>query len=86
MIIVHTLCCIAHFDQILIRGLAAGRRNTVVPGLLGGTQQNTSKGNQMEERMRAVLLLLSMRTLTLANGVMSPALERITMFVKEVSE
>ena len=40
----------------------------------------------MEEGLTTVLLLLSMKALRLANGVMTPALMRIHMFVKEVSK
>jgi len=57
------------------------------PGLHGGPQQKTSmKGNQVEERPRTVLVLISMMALSLARGLMTPALMRVTMFVKEVSE
>ena len=57
------------------------------PGLHGGPQQKTSmKGNPVEGRLRTVLVFISMMALSLASGQMTPALNRIIMFVKEVSE
>ena len=65
-----------------------GRRQTdrCYPGLHGGTLQKTTKGPQKEERLRTVLLLVSMRAITLASGMIGPALMLFTIFVKEVSE
>ena len=40
----------------------------------------------MEERLRTVLVFISMMALSLASGLMTPALMRVTMSVKEVSE
>ena len=57
------------------------------PGLHGGPQQKTSmKGNQVEERLRIVLVFIWMTALSLASWQMTTALNRIIMFVKEVSE
>ena len=78
--------CIVHFGDILIRGLAAGRRNTVVLVSMVGRKKRQRKGPQLEERMRTVLLLVSLAAMRLASGGISPALLRFTMVVKEISE
>ena len=74
------------FWSNLCQGFGGRQTEHCCPGLHGGVQQKTTKGPQMEERMRTVLLFISLTTLTLASGGMAPALVRITMFVKEVSE
>merc|ERR1719153_12122 len=51
------------------------------PGLLGGPQKKTAQGIQMEERLKTVLLFISLTTLTLASGLISTALLHLTMFV-----
>ena len=79
------MACIflSHLDQ----GFGDKQTEHCCPGLHGGPQQKTSmKGNQVEERLRTVLVFISMTALSLASGQMTPALMRITMFVKEVSE
>ena len=74
---------LSHLDQ----GFGDKQTEHCCPGLHGGPQQKTSmKGNQVEERLRTVLVLISMMALSLARGLMTPALMRVTMFVKEVSE
>ena len=79
------MACIflSHVDQ----GFGDKQTEHCCPGLHGGPQQKTSmKGNQVEERPRTVLVLISMMAISLASGLMTPALNRIIMFVKEVSE
>ena len=68
----------SHLDQ----GFGGRQTEHCCPGLHGGSHKKTIKGPQMEERLRTVLIIISMRALTLVNGVISPALVRITMFVK----
>ena len=54
------------------------------PGLHGGPQQKTSmKGNQVEERLRTVLVFISMKAPRLASGSMSPALLHFSTYVKD---
>ena len=78
-----TCIFLSHLDQ----GFGDKQMEHCCPGLHGGPQQKTSmKGNQVEERLRTVLVLISMMALSLARGLMTPALMRVTMFVKEVSE
>ena len=70
----------------LDQGFGGRQTDRCCPGLHGGTHQKTSKGPQKEERLRTVLLLISVMALSLASGLMSPALMCISMFVREVSE
>ena len=69
----------ANLDQ----GFGGRQTDRCCPGLHGGPQTQTLKGIQMEERLRTVLVLFSMKTLTLASGMITPALLHITMFVKD---
>ena len=78
-----TCIFLSNFDQ----GFGDKQTEHCCPGLHGGPQQKTSmKGNQVEERLRTVLVLISTMALSLARGLTTPALMRVTMFVKEVSE
>ena len=78
-----TCIFLSHLDQ----GFGDKQMEHCCPGLHGGPQQKTSmKGNQVEERLRTVLVFISMTALSLASGQMTPALRRITMFMKEDSE
>ena len=73
----------SHLDQ----GFGDKQTEHCCPGLHGGPQQKTSmRGNQVEERPRTVLVFISMTALSLASGQMTPALNRIIMFVKQGSE
>ena len=72
----------SHLDQ----GFGGRQTEHCCPGLHGGAQQKAAKGLQMEERLRTVLVLVSMKAAWLASGGMATALVRFTMFVKEVSE
>ena len=72
----------SHLDQ----GFGDRQTERCCPGLHGGPHQKTSKGNLIMERLRTVLMFISMKALSLASGGMPPALMRFTMFVKEVSE
>ena len=78
-----TCIFLSHLDQ----GFGDKQMEHCYPGLHGGPQQKTSmKGNQVEESLKTVLVFISMTALSLDSGQMTPALMRITMFVKEVSE
>ena len=78
-----TCIFLAHLDQ----GFGDKEMEHCCPGLHGGPQQKISmKGNQVEETLKTVLGFISMTALSLASGQMTPALMRVTMFVKEVSE
>ena len=72
----------SHLDQ----GFGGRQTEHCCPGLLGGSQQKTVKGNQMEERIRTVPLFISMMAPWLASGMIASALSQSSMFVKEVSE
>merc|ERR1712156_1375906 len=68
------------------KGFGGRQTEHCCPGLLGGAQEKTAQGNQLEEIMRTVLLLVSLAAMRLASGGISPALLRFTMVVKEISE
>ena len=72
----------SHLDQ----GFGDRQTERCCLGLLGGLHQKTIKGNLIMERLRTVLMFISMKALSLASGGMPPALLQFTMFVKEVSE
>ena len=81
LLVMHSAFCtfLSNLDQ----GFGGRQTEHCCPGLRGGAQEKTSKGIQMEERLRTVLMLFSMRALTLASGMITPALLHITMFVKD---
>ena len=79
LLVMHTLL-------ILSQGFGGKQTEHCCPGFQCGSHGRTVKGIQMEERLRTVVLLISVRVLTLASGVMRLAPVQITMFVKEVSE
>ena len=54
--------------------------------ILIASHREWKMGPQKEERLRTVLLLVSMRANSLASGMIGPALMLFTIFVKEVSE
>merc|ERR1712004_810458 len=76
--------CLLDYSHTM--GFGGRQTEHCCPGLHGGSHTKTSKGNQMEERLRTVLLFVSLTTLWLASGMMPPALRQSTMFVKKVSE
>ena len=72
-------------DAHLVQGFGGKQMARHCPGLLGGPHHKACKGIHKEERLRTVLLFISMMALTLVSGLISPAMVNITMFVKELS-